>query len=270
MSSRKQSDTMGSDILKTPPKAMTFDVFGTVVDWRSTVTRRLTKDASKKASSSSSLPRLSTMTDEDWGKFAQEWRNSYSQFVQSFKPGETEWRDIDTHHHLSLIDLLKDWRLEGLYTDEEIKDLSLIWHFLDPWKDSSEGIQKLGRKFITSTLSNGNLSLLNDLQEYGNLGFQKMQSGEDFKAYKPHPSVYEGAAKALGLDISEVAMIAAHLNDLKAARTCGMKTIYVEREQEEKWNPDEKEYKEAREWVDLWISQEEDGFREVARRFGIE
>jgi len=247
------------DIIKTPPKGLTFDVFGTVVDWRKTVTSTLIHSALDKTSSSSRsanlslaiLTRLSQLTDEDWGRFAQEWRNSYKKFVSTFVPGETEWRDIDTHHHLALIALLKKWELEGLYSNEEVKDLSLIWHYLDPWIDSSTGLQKLGTKFITSTLSNGNQSLLKDLDQHGNLGFKKLQSSADFKAYKPHPRVYKGAAKALELEPGEVAMVAAHLNDLKAARGYGFRTIYVERRQEEDWSPEQEEYKEAKTWVDM-------------------
>jgi 2-haloacid dehalogenase len=266
------------DIIKTPPKGLTFDVFGTVVDWRKTVTSTLIHSALDKTSSSSrsaNLPpavrkRLSQLTDEDWGRFAQEWRNTYKKFVSSFVPGETEWRDIDTHHHLSLVDLLEKWGLAGLYSKEEVKDLSLIWHYLDPWTDSSPGLQKLGTKFITSTLSNGNQSLLKDLDEHGKLGFRRLQSSADFKAYKPHPSVYNGAAKELGLQPGEVAMVAAHLNDLKAARGCGFRTIYVERRQEEDWSPEQSQYKEAKTWVDMWITEGEDGFLEVARRFGVD
>jgi len=265
------------DILKSQPKAMTFDVFGTVVNWRETVISTLIHSAAAKTSSSSrsanlSLElrsRLSKLTDEDWAQFAQEWRNSYKKFVKEFVPGKSEWRDIDTHHHLALIELLKKWELEGLYSDDEIQDLSVVWHFLDPWVDSSAGIHKLGTKFITSTLSNGNQSLLQDLQEHGNLGFKRLQSSADFKAYKPHPSTYLGAAKAMGLEPEDVAMVAAHLNDLKAARSCGFRTIYVERPREEDWSPGQEEYQDAKTWVDLWVKEDEDGFLEVARRFGI-
>lgn len=252
-------------------------VFGTCVDWRKTVTSTLIHSAAGKTSSSSRSAnlspavrlQLSKMRDEEWGQFAQEWRNSYKKFVKEFVPGETEWRDIDTHHHVSLIDLLKKWELEGLYTEEEVEELSLIWHYLDPWTDSSAGLQKLGTKFITSTLSNGNQSLLKDLDKHGNLGFQKLQSSADFKAYKPHPSVYKGAAKAMGFAPEDVAMVAAHLSDLKAARGCGFKTIYVERKQEEDWKPEQEEYNDAKTWVDMWVTEEENGFLEVARRFGI-
>ncbi|TVY35704.1 (S)-2-haloacid dehalogenase [Lachnellula subtilissima] len=240
------------EILQTPPKALTFDVFGTVANLSPEVRAR-----------------LSTLTDTDWAQFAQEWRNSYKKFTKGFVPGETEWLDIDTHHHLALIDLLKSWQLEGMYTENEVEELSLIWHYLDPWTDSSAGLHKLGTKFITSTLSNGNQSLLKDLNKHGNLGFKMLQSSGDFKAYKPHPSVYLGAAKAMGEQPVDVAMVAAHLEDLKAARRLGFKTIYVEREQEEDWTSDQ-EYKDAKTWVDMWVTEEEDGFLEVARRFGIE
>jgi 2-haloacid dehalogenase len=265
------------DILATPPKALTFDVFGTTVNWRETVTSTLVYSASAKVSSSSrsadSSPevraQLAKLTEQDWARFAQEWRNSYKLFVGGFVPGQSEWRDIDTHHHVSLIDLLQKWRLDGLYTDDEVHDLSLIWHSLQPWPDSSEGIRLLNKKFTTSTLSNGNPSLLKDLNEHGNLGFSKLQSSADFKAYKPHPSVYNGAAAGLGLESGEVAMVAAHLNDLKAARACGFRTIYVERDREEDWMPEQDHYRDAKTWVDMWVSEGENGFVEVARRFGL-
>lgn len=266
------------DILATPPKALTFDVFGTVVNWRKTVTERLIHSAADKTSSSSRSAdlapetrlRLSQLGDEDWARFAQEWRNSYKKFTGGFVPGKSEWRDIDTHHRLSLLELLKEWGLEGLYTAAEIEDLSRVWHFLEPWSDASAGLHQLGTKFVTSTLSNGNPSLLQDLQKHGDLGFHKLQSSADFKAYKRHPSVYLGAAGVLGLQPNEVAMVAAHLNDLEAARSCGFRTIYVERPREEDWKPASAEYENAKTWVDMWVTEDEDGFLEVARRFGTE
>ena len=122
----------------------------------------------------------------------------------------------------------------------------MVWHRLDPWADSSPGIHKLGTKFITSTLPNGNQSLLRDLDKHGDLGFKKIQSAADFKAYKRHPSVYKGAANVMGLRPEDVAMLAAHLSDLKAARSCGFKTIYVVRKQEEDWKPGQEEYEDAK------------------------
>lgn len=266
-----------ADITKSPPKALVFDVFGTVVNWRKTVTSTLIYSAGAKVSSSSrsaEIPpgvyrRLVELTEKSWEEFAQQWRNSYKSFVKGYRPGEDPWVDIDTHHHRSLVDLLQKWGLEGLYSEDEVEDLGKVWHFLDPWPDSAPGLKKLGTKMITSTLSNGNQSLLKDLNDHGNLGFQLLQSSEDFKAYKPHPSVYLGAAAKMALDPGDVAMVACHLLDLKAARDCGLKTIYVERPQEEDWNPHEKEYLDAKKWVDMWVNENDDGFIEVAKRFGI-
>jgi 2-haloacid dehalogenase len=239
------------------------------------VTVILQKKAEFKMDSNPPLPASTLdaafrLSDKDWGRFAQEWRNSYKEFVHGFIPGRTEWRDIDTHHYLSLVSLLQKWQLQDLYTESEVKGLSLIWHFLDPWTDSSRGLHKLGSQFITSTLSNGNQSLLQDLNSHGDLGFKKLQSSADFEAYKPHPSVYRGAAKAMNLEPSEVAMVAAHLADLKAARGCGFKTIYVERPGEEDWKLESEEYEDAKTWVDMWVTSADDGFLEVAKRFGIE
>lgn len=123
---------------------------------------------------------------------------------------------------------------------------------------------------ITSTLSNGNQELLNDLCKTGSLPFQKVISSGDFGAFKPHPSVYQGAVKELGFEVGEVAMVAAHLNDLKAARGQGMRTIFVEREGEEEWEKGGKEWEDARGWVELWVGKDEEGFVEVARRFWSE
>jgi 2-haloacid dehalogenase len=265
------------DLLQFPPRALTFDVFGTVVDWRKTVNSLLTTSALAKTSSSSQSSnlspevrsRLARLTQDSWGEFAQQWRNSYKSFVKGYKPDEDPWMDIDTHHRLSLMRLLKDWDLEGLYDDHEIEDLSKVWHHLEPWPETSLGLKMLSDRFITSTLSNGNQSLLNDLNEHGDLNFQLLQSSEDFKAYKPHPSVYLGACKKMDLKPGEVAMVAAHLVDLKAAKGNGMRTIYVERKGEEDWDPKSDEYQKARAWVDMWISESENGFVEVARRFGL-
>lgn len=250
-------------------KALTFDVFGTVVDWRRSVTDELTLRGHRKLSSD--LPeslklRLEALNADRWGQFAQEWREAYGKFTQSFVPGHDEWQTIDEHHLESLKTLLNKWQLEGVYSEAEIESLSLVWHRLEPWSDSSSGIEQLNKTLVTSTLSNGNVDLLKDLNDFGNLGFQKLQSAEDFKAYKPNPSVYLGAARKLGYRPEEVAMVAAHLNDLKAARECGLRTIYVERLREEAWEEDSEKYQQAKQWVDLWITIRENGFVTVAEK----
>ncbi|KAI0406502.1 haloacid dehalogenase [Xylaria palmicola] len=239
-------------------KALTFDVFGTVVEWRETVTGELVKTARAKIASPafSQLPEplqssFQQLSSDDWARLAEEWRAGYGAFTWGFVPGETEWKDIDTHHYESLKELLEVRGVAGAYTDEEARSLSLVWHRLRPWNDSAQGIQRLGTRYVTATLSNGNRSLLADLDAHGSLGFQRIISAADFGAYKPHPRTYLGAVDALGRRPNEVAMVAAHLGDLRAARGNGLRTIYVEREGEEEWSPDDERWVEAREWVDL-------------------
>jgi 2-haloacid dehalogenase len=258
-------------------KALLFDVFGTVVDWRTTVVAELIRRAESKQASpdfgglsdESSTSRFQRLTAEDWATFAQEWRNSYGKFTRSFVPGVTEWKDIDTHHHESLLELLSAWGISGIYDDDEARSISLVWHYLKPWDDSSRGLQLLGTRFVTSTLSNGNHALLEDLNEHGKLGFQRIISSADFKAYKPNPKTYLGAAKSLGVEPHQCTLVAAHLGDLKAARSHGFKTIYVERFREETWGRDSTEFVDARTWVDIWVSEDKEGFIEVARRLGV-
>lgn len=265
----------GSDLSEI--RGLTFDVFGTVVDWRSSIVNALTQAAERKLASAefSSLAeplqtRLRAVTDgKEWPTFAQEWRWSYGRFTRGFVPGQTAWKDIDTHHRDSLVELLQQYGLSGVFSAGEIEELSKAWHFLTPWPDSAKGLHALGEKVVTATLSNGNRSLLNDLNESGGLGFRKIISAEDFKAYKPNEQVYLGAVKMLGLQPGQVAMVAAHLNDLKAARGCGLRTVYVERKREEDWQVGSPEYDDAKTWVDVWIKEDEEGFLEVARRLGI-
>ncbi|KAK8131245.1 hypothetical protein PG984_007683 [Apiospora sp. TS-2023a] len=256
--------------------ALLFDVFGTVVDWRSTVVTELIRRGRDKRKSPafdslgpSLQSRLAELTDADWATFAQQWRASYGKFTRGFVPGETAWKDIDTQHYDSLLELLGHWGLAGVFSDEEARSLSLIWHYLRPWDDTVQGLSMLGTRYTTSTLSNGNQQLLRDLNEHGKLGFHRLISSADFKAYKPNPKTYLGAVDALGRQPGECAMVAAHLGDLKAARSCGLKTVYVERPREEDWASQPNLIEEARSWIDVWVAADQAGFVEVARRLGI-
>jgi 2-haloacid dehalogenase len=264
--------------LSPPPRALLFDIFGTCVNWRLTVTTALSRAAHKSLNSATaSLAsrlrlRLSELSDEHWGKFAQQWRNSYKTFTKQYAADPTlPWVSVDDHHLHSLKKLISEWELDGLWDDEEIRALSLTWHQLDPWDDSVAGMALLNNSFATAMLSNGNLSLLTDLRAYSQIPFTHVFSAEMFGTYKPNPKVYLGAAEKLGLKPEECAMVAAHLNDLKAAKGNGLKTVYVERPGEEDWN--EEQVKEAREagWVDGWVGLEEGskGFVTLAERLGV-
>lgn len=211
------------------------------------------------------------MTLDDWGNLAQEWRNTYKQFTKSLaEDSGLPWKTVDEHHLDSLKQLLATWQLEGLWTSDEIRALSLIWHRLDPWPDSSVGIKELNKQFWTVTLSNGNLSLLNDLRVYAKMDFTHVFSAELFGSYKPSPKVYLGAVEKLGLKPSECAMVASHLSDLKAAKSNGLQAIYVERPFEEDWSDEMVEKARAEGWVDLWVSTNQEGFITMAERLGVE
>ncbi|KAL7939802.1 HAD-like domain-containing protein [Trichoderma chlorosporum] len=252
-------------------KALLFDIFGTVVDWRSSVTDEISLRVFRKLSSQGVLApalktRLEGLTQQDWDRFIQEWRESYVAFVRSFDPDTDAWKSIDEHHRDSLAELLGKWHLDGLFSETEVESLSLVWHRLAPWPDSPDGLAELGGRYTTGTLSNGNTSILRDLNDFGGLAFDHVFSAETFKVYKPNPATYLGAVRALGLRPEEVALVATHLGDLHAARGCGLRTIYVERDREEAWGREEARYGEARTWVDLWVTEEERGLLTVAEK----
>ena len=214
-----------------PPKALLTDVFGTVVDWRGTVTKHLTVSAQEALnSSSSSVPSAAreAAAQVSWPAFAQLWRESYYHFTRTYDPAKGPFKSVDQHHLEALVKLVAEHGIDGLWNEDQLKETSMIWHFLDPWSDSSTGLGMLNSSFITSTLSNGNTALLSDLAKHGSLPYAHLLSGEDFKAYKPHPDVYLGAAKKLGLEPGQCGLVAAHLGDLAAARKCGYQTIYSE------------------------------------------
>ncbi|KAK4033635.1 (S)-2-haloacid dehalogenase 4A [Parachaetomium inaequale] len=261
-------------------QALTFDLFGTAVDWRTSITTALTKAATTKLTSPSFalLPpatqsRLQSLTPKDWSLFASSWRAAYSTFTRTFVPGTTPWQTVDALHRASLASLLSDWGLADVYSPAELDALSNAWHFLDPWPDVVEGMRRLNsssrRRFVTASLSNGNTALLADLDAHARLGLGRLISAEDFEMYKPRGEVYRGACAMLGLEPARVALVAAHLRDLAGARACGMRTVYVERPGEEEWAVDEERYAQAREWVDVWVAEGEGGFKEVARRLGV-
>ncbi|KAJ5295218.1 hypothetical protein PENANT_c001G01534 [Penicillium antarcticum] len=258
-----------------PTQMLFFDTFGTVVEWRICVTRELNTavlqavKSPRKGLSANVRDRAAAMTSHDWLAFAEQWRQSYGDFTATFDPS-TEFVSVDQHHFNALQDLLQKHGLDGLLTDEERWELAFSWHRLDPWPDSVPGLAQLNKKFQTSTLSNGNVSLLQDLQRHGSLPFTHLTSSENFSAYKPSPLVYKGAAQKFDLQSGQCGMVAAHLTDLKGAKSCGLQTIYVEREFEETCSPEEIAQAKAEGWVDMWIDIKSDGFLEVARRFGIE
>ena len=208
------------------------------------------------------------MTVDDWGSVAQKWREKYYEFCLRHDP-TSDFVSIDEHHYQSFLDLVYELGLTGLWDDFQIREISLVWHYLRAWPDVAAGIGKLNLRYLTSSLSNGNLSLLSDLAKTAPLPFQRITSAEEFRAYKPSPLVYRGGAEKLELEPGECAMVAAHLSDLQAAKACGFKAFYVERPGEEMWDTEKVGQARQEGWVDEWISADQDGFLALARALGI-
>ena len=186
------------------------------------------------------------------------------------------FKTIDEHHHDSLVELLAVNGIADLWPAEKVLELSRIWHYLEPWPDTVGALSVMNDLGMqTCTLSNGNISLLTDMAAFAHLPWTHIFSAELFDAYKPSPKVYQGAVAKLGLKEEDCAMVAAHLGDLKAAKNCGLKTVYVEREKEEAWPLEEVEKAKKEGWVDIWVGLRDGeagkrGFWEVIRRLGGE
>lgn len=251
-------------------------MFGTVVDQHTSIVNALRTFASEKLNSASaSLPSAVRLevADISWDAFAYKWDDAYSLLVDTYDPS-TPFVTVSEYHHTSLVQLVQDENLSGLWSPEELLTLSRQWHYLHPWPDVQRGFAALAQKFPLYALSNGDKKLLSHLTIFGKLNWTRIFSAEDFHAYKPSPLIYNGAATASQLPTSECALVAAHLGDLKGAKKCGFQTIYVERGNEEHFSSKEVEEAKKEGWVDMWVEAgdggDEGGFLEVARRFGID
>ena len=205
-------------------KALAFDVFGTVVDWRGSVIR-----------DGEALARERGLRGIDWPAFADAWRRRYAPSMDRVRRGETPWQNLDRLHRTSLEELLREFGIEGL-NEEEKDHLNKAWHRLDPWPDSVEGLTRLKRRYTITTLSNGNVALLNDMAKRAGLPWDLILSAELIRHYKPDPETYRMVPNLLDLHPEEVMLVAAHPSDLRAAQQHGLRTAYVIRPQE--WGPD--------------------------------
>ena len=208
------SDKIGERI-----KALVFDVFGTVVDWRSSITREIRLVGERVG------------VEADWEAFADRWRAGYHDGMQAFRDGTAVWKTADQMYRDRLDLLLAEHGITGL-SESETDHLNRAWHRLDPWPDSVEGLTKLKSKFVIGTLSNGNVGLLVNMAKYGGLPWDCVFAGELVGSYKPDPKVYLMAANLLGLEPHEVMMTAAHNQDLIAAKNAGLSAAFVTRPDE--------------------------------------
>jgi 2-haloacid dehalogenase len=200
-------------------KALTFDVFGTVVDWRGSIIRE-----------GRALGRARRL-EMDWPAFADAWRAGYRPAMDRVRRGEMAWTNIDALHRQILDQLLPRFGIRGL-TAAEKDHLNRVWHRLRPWPDAVRGLRRLKTRYVTATLSNGNVALLTNMAKHAGLPWDCVLSAELFRRYKPDPETYRGAAALLGLRAREVMMVAAHPDDLAAARRCGLCTAFVPRPRE--------------------------------------
>jgi len=198
-------------------RALTFDVFGTVVDWRGSVINA--GQALKNASA----------RKVDWAKFADRWRmEGYRDAIARANREGPAWTRVDDLHLRKLRELVGDFGLADL-SDAQILELNRVWHRLTPWPDSVAGLQRLRKRLIVSTLSNGDVALLTNMAKHSGLPWDCILSAELVGNYKPMPVVYRKAAEWLGLQPSQVMMVAAHTGDLAAARKEGFQTALVKR-----------------------------------------
>jgi len=195
-------------------RALVFDVFGTVVDWRGSIIRE-----GEALSAAKGL-------NVDWRGFADAWRQGYQPAMARAMRGE--WANIDTLHRAILDEIRPRFGL-GVLDEPDVEHLNRVWHRLAPWPDAIEGLQRLKTRFTISTLSNGNVSLLVDMAKYAGLPWDCVLSAELFGKYKPDPAVYQGAARLLGVESDALLMVAAHPSDLAAAQRAGLRTAYVPR-----------------------------------------
>jgi 2-haloacid dehalogenase len=197
-------------------RAIVFDTFGTIVDWRGSLINSLRVFGVERG------------LEAPWEKLADRWRAAYQPNLDRVRRGELEWTILDELHLAALVELLPDLGIESL-PESDLKFLTGCWHRLSPWPDAVEGLHRLRRKYIIGPLSNGNLSLLVDLAKYGGLPWDVIFGADLFRHYKPDPETYLGVCAFLGLPPEQVMLAAAHNYDLAAAKELGLRTAFIPR-----------------------------------------
>lgn len=198
-------------------RALLFDVFGTVVDWRGSLIADLSAFAASRG------------LGGDWAGLVDAWRGAYVPSMDEVRRHpERGYRNLDALHRASLVELLPDFGI-GPLSEPDLDHVTRGWHRLDPWPDSVAGLARLKQRFIIAPLSNGNVALLTNMAKRAGLPWDLVLSAELFHHYKPDPETYLGAARLLALEPNEVMLVAAHNSDLKGAQACGLATCFVPR-----------------------------------------
>ncbi|MFM7670146.1 MAG: haloacid dehalogenase type II [Betaproteobacteria bacterium] len=201
-----------------PPKVLAFDVFGTVVDWHGSIWRE----------AEALIPGI------DGNRFASAWRAGYKPAMDEVRSGQRGWTKIDDLHRIILDRILADFDIA--LDEQSRRTLNCAWHRLAPWPDTVEGMRRLKSRFMLTTLSNGNLGLLANMAKHADLPWDLILSAEVFRHYKPDPETYLGVADIFDLAPEQVMLVAAHEDDLDAAKACGLQTAFIRRESE--YGPD--------------------------------
>ncbi|HUA20477.1 MAG TPA: haloacid dehalogenase type II [Bryobacteraceae bacterium] len=213
------TDSSGATAAAPPVKALLFDTFGTVVDWRGSIIAEGTAWGKTRG------------ITIDWGQFADRWRAGYAPSMDKVRKGEMPWTNLD-HLHRALLDgLLQEFHIEGL-SEEEKDHWNRVWHRLKPWPDSVAGLTRLKKKYTIAPLSNGNVALLADMAKHAGIPWDLILSAELARHYKPDREAYLTAVSLLELKPEQVMMCAAHRNDLSAARGFGIRTGFIHRPKE--------------------------------------
>jgi len=200
-------------------KALVFDTFGTVVDWRSSIAKEIEDLAARKG------------FKVDGAKFADAWRGGYGPSMNRVRSGELPWTVLDDLHRMILDKILVDFNITGL-SAAETEALNRAWHRLRPWPDAVSGLTRLKKKYTIAPLSNGNIALMTAMAKHSGLPWDCILGAELVRHYKPDREVYLSAAAFLDLEPAEVMMVAAHLGDLRAAKALGLRTAFVVRPHE--------------------------------------
>jgi 2-haloacid dehalogenase len=201
---------------ETTVRAIVFDTFGTVVDWRRSLILALNDFGKERG------------LDAPWERIADRWRAAYQPNLDRVRRGELPWTILDELHRVALVELLPEFAIPSL-PEKDIRLLTSCWHRLSPWPDAVEGLRRLKRKYVIGPLSNGNLSLLVNLAKFAELPWDVIFGADLFRHYKPDPETYLGVCAFLGLRPEQVMLGAAHNYDLKAARELGLRTAFVPR-----------------------------------------
>ncbi len=199
-------------------QALVFDVFGTVVDWRSGVARE-------------SAPFLAGYAPSaDPAAFADAWRRLYSPAMEEIRSGRRPFVRLDLLHRENLEAVLPEFGIDlAAVPPSELDALNLAWRRLDPWPDTVPGLTRLKRRFIIAPLSNGNIRLMLDMAKRAGLPWDAILGAEIAQAYKPSPEAYLHNVETLMLKPQQVCLVAAHNDDLAAARRCGLRTAFIPR-----------------------------------------